>query len=634
MDTMILSGTISNTQATEDTRVAIDDAFSLVVPKEMIFSTDAEDIGEKKLFAMYAPLPQNYLDELGGLFGEGFDAEYSASRMKLFIQPEFKQLDNVLDLTDSNTRDNYANAFINLLQQIPQKFGIECTPFVVKSDSNAVIVATDQGILGNAWIFIGLSGGYYSGMFFVAKDPEKVEEGEDTTETPEVYRKTIKQWLSTVEAVEERTAEPETKPLLVSELSFNQKNNVQVGSVSIAVPDKMIYVTKSTTAPNGERFPKKIDPGLDFICIPGEYPGGFVKYPDASVALTIYAPQTVGGLDKAWDSASLDEITEMILPQMESFYRKNERTQPLKVIRCEKGFIAAYTLLNGSDEENAFWRSYTFLMAVGDRIEYGVFYFNKKTEEKVLDEFVKNWLAQVKPVADFREIIKQHQKERLGLLAADNGTIDVILFARLFAEDVLFFPEKKRVREGGKLKTIDLQVNSLKQNDYKHILSNPQTLMSESALTELLLELDTNCELHIPTNKIHKRLLRPLLDDRLTGLSFLNLMAYHMVKITENSDEENAYFAVVDRNVMAGIPDACKYICNFIKFARQYNEKPGTFSVAFASAVNFDSPISDQLTPVPGAVTGQDMMEYTVHPDGSITTDLSKQFKKLLDKSE
>ena len=111
MDTMILSGTISNTQATEDTRVAIDDAFSLVVPKGMIFSTDAEDIGEKKLFAMYAPLPQNYLYELRGLFGEGFDAEYSASRMKLFTQPEFKQLDNVLDLTDSNTQRQLRQCF-------------------------------------------------------------------------------------------------------------------------------------------------------------------------------------------------------------------------------------------------------------------------------------------------------------------------------------------------------------------------------------------------------------------------------------------------------------------------------------------------------------------------------------------
>ena len=54
-DNTILSGSISSTLAEENTRVALDNAFSLVVPKGMTFSTDTEEISNdliEKMFAM------------------------------------------------------------------------------------------------------------------------------------------------------------------------------------------------------------------------------------------------------------------------------------------------------------------------------------------------------------------------------------------------------------------------------------------------------------------------------------------------------------------------------------------------------------------------------------------------------
>ena len=204
-DNTILSGSISSTLAESNTRVALDNAFSLVVPKGMKFSTDTEEIGDmpvETMFAMYVPAPQSVRDKLGGSIDESFKGEYLASLMSLLIQPEFLPLGNTLDLTDSDTRNHYAKWLAYSLKYIQQNLGIECTPFVVKNDSKAVAVATDQGFMGNAWFCIGLPDGFYHGLYHIGKDPDELEEDaglDDMIETPEVYRKTIKRLLSTVE---------------------------------------------------------------------------------------------------------------------------------------------------------------------------------------------------------------------------------------------------------------------------------------------------------------------------------------------------------------------------------------------------------------------------------------------------
>ncbi len=207
---------------------------------------------------------------------------------------------------------------------------------------------------------------------------------------------------------------------------------------------------------------------------------------------------------------------------------------------------------------------------------------------------------------------------KLGPYAAENGKPDVILIARLFAEDVLFFPEQPFERKDNKL-TLSPQFNKMMQGEHPFIAQHSRTFFL--ALMDLFVQLDTSEELYIPKNSLHQKILKPLLDDRLTGLSFLNLMAYHMVKIVEK-DNENTYLVVIDRNVIAGIPDAYHYVCKFIKFARNYNEKRGAFAVYFSSAINLDSPISGKLIPVSGAIAGRtvsDICGFTVQEDGTIT---------------
>lgn len=183
----------------------------------------------------------------------------------------------------------------------------------------------------------------------------------------------------------------------------------------------------------------------------------------------------------------------------------------------------------------------------------------------------------------------------------------------------MFFPETLIERTANGVH-INPQVNAQKQGEHPFIVQNIQAFTL--ALFDLFAQLDTNKELHLPKSKIHQKMLRPLLDDRLTGLSFLNLMAYHMVKIVEKNDNPNEYLAVVDQNVIAGIPDAFQYICKFILACRKYNEKQGAFTVQFASAINLDNPISGKLTPVAGSAQGKmvaGMCSFTVQADGTIS---------------
>lgn len=164
------------------------------------------------------------------------------------------------------------------------------------------------------------------------------------------------------------------------------------------------------------------------------------------------------------------------------------------------------------------------------------------------------------------------------------------------------------------------QFNAEKMSGHPFVVRHRQEVFA--ALGELFAQLDACPELGVPKSALHPKLLKPLLDDRLTGLSFLNLMAYHMVKIVEREDDPNAYTVMVDQNVIAGMPNAYQYICKFIRFAREYNERTEGFTVQFALAITLDSPVSGRLAPVDGAAVGRatnGMCAFTVQDDGTIT---------------
>ncbi|MBQ3985981.1 MAG: hypothetical protein II635_03360 [Oscillospiraceae bacterium] len=399
-------------------------------------------------------------------------------------------------------------------------------------------------------------------------------------------------------------------------LSYNQGKRVTVGAISIPIPDGSRCAMSQPSGEVKSKLSADLRDYLDFACVPESDPRGTDGYQDTDYSITLQKPQTISNLPYAWQSNSVDDVASQLISMIDKNTNPTPYTQSPTVTRKEKGLITGYLRYCGDDTEGEFWRSYTIFILCDEFFESGMFYFNQKAPESVFTTTIRNWLAEVRPapeksIDDLRAKIGQ---ERLGPYAGQNGKVNALLTARLFAEDVLFFPEQKLDRSGNSVK-LNLQVNMQKIIEHPWFIQNGQVFID--AFLELAKDLDGEESLKIPKSRLHPQMLRPLLDDRLTGLSFLNLMAYHMVKIVEADSSGNQYTVMVDRNLAAGIPDVRQYIGKFIKFCRSYNGITGKFSVDFISAMNFDSPISGSLTPVSGADTS--FGSLTVDADGSMS---------------
>lgn len=239
---------------------------------------------------------------------------------------------------------------------------------------------------------------------------------------------------------------------------------------------------------------------------------------------------------------------------------------------------------------------------------------NARAEGNSVNERKNNDASAEQDAVKGDAIIENIDTRDLKLCVDQSGKLDVAVVASYFADGVLFFQNTPFERNGDKLTKISPQFNLPKISDHSDI-QNMQAF--SMALQDLLLELDGYKDLVLPKEKVHKKILEIIRDDRLTGVSFLNLLSCHMVRISER-EGRNAYVIYVDQNLIAGVPDAYHYICRFLQFARRYNKIVGAFSVEFESDVNVEGPIAGKLIPVSGAAEGKGKHKCSVDENGSI----------------
>ena len=177
------------------------------------------------------------------------------------------------------------------------------------------------------------------------------------------------------------------------------------------------------------------------------------------------------------------------------------------------------------------------------------------------------------------------------------GRLDAFRVAEWFCQDVLFSNDGDFEFDGTHHVMKGLQINA----------ANPQSSMlaplSEALFPEIgrvCYALEQNENLMLPKHSFHKELLRATRDEPITGLTVLDLCAWHMLMLTRNSD--NDYTAFVDTNLIKGIPDAYAFIGEFIRTLRHYNGQNEDFCVHFNLTNNLDSPCGGIDTPVSGAV--------------------------------
>lgn len=178
-----------------------------------------------------------------------------------------------------------------------------------------------------------------------------------------------------------------------------------------------------------------------------------------------------------------------------------------------------------------------------------------------------------------------------------DGRLDAFRVAEWFCQDVLFSNDGDFELDGTHHVMKGLQINA----------ANPQSSMlaplSEALFPEIgrvCYALEQNENLMLPKHSFHKELLRATRDEPITGLTVLDLCAWHMLMLTRNSD--NDYTAFVDTNLIKGIPDAYAFIGEFIRTLRHYNGQNEDFRVHFNLTNNLDSPCGGIDTPVSGAV--------------------------------
>ena len=178
-----------------------------------------------------------------------------------------------------------------------------------------------------------------------------------------------------------------------------------------------------------------------------------------------------------------------------------------------------------------------------------------------------------------------------------DGRLDAFRVAEWFCQDVLFSNDGDFEFDGTHHVMKGLQINT----------ANPQSSMlaplSEALFPEIgrvCYALEQNENLMLPKHSFHKEILRATRDEPITGLTVLDLCAWHMLVLMRNSDDD--YTAFVDTNLIKGIPNAYAFIGEFIRTLRHYNDQKEDFRVHFNLTNNLDSPCGGIDTPVSGAV--------------------------------
>lgn len=172
----------------------------------------------------------------------------------------------------------------------------------------------------------------------------------------------------------------------------------------------------------------------------------------------------------------------------------------------------------------------------------------------------------------------------LGEFAAADGKIDAVKAAELFFEDVVFNNEDEIAYDGKHHEMVGLQFNSDVLDRYPTVSAHYRAF--GNAIREMAQFVEQNKQLMIPKTMFHKRLLALTRKQPITGITLLDLCAWHLLRVTEK--DEAHYTVTVDRNLVKGLP-ACRLLAaEFVKTLREFNGKAGAFAVSVRMTGNND----------------------------------------------
>lgn len=428
-------------------------------------------------------------------------------------------------------------------------------------------------------------------------------------EDPDFYQKTLIPLLKTAELedtgtpakAKRREIHRDAAPVAES-LDFSQGERVRTGEFSILVPGGMCW---SGDINPESRYLSSVPASVTF------------DDPDwdqiSAIKFTVQTGQKIPAIQEELNSSAGEQAIQSLLQNVTVTQQgtSGQAVGKVTTLAREAAYYLCYELVQ-EDEIDCVFRYYLFSQHFLYTGMYVGWKSGLKDPVQRHREILERWLGTVHYEGGAEEEQVRFGKTQFGDYAAEDGRINAVTVAQLFSNDVLFFNEDD-FKESG-LKN-GIHINSLKLAEHPLLQKKRDVLAPE--IVSLLLELDAVPELRVPKEKLHKKLI-PLLfndhDEPLTGMTMMNLLAYHMVHIQENGPDN--YSIIIDRNLVAGMPDAYGYTAAFLRHLRRYNGKDGAFTVAFIQAANFDSPIQGALKPVEGAASGTG--RFQVEQDGTV----------------
>lgn len=427
---------------------------------------------------------------------------------------------------------------------------------------------------------------------------------------PDFYEKTLvpllkTAWLESTGKSDKRAKskiQRNAAPVVAS-LDFSEGERVRTGEFSILVPGGMCW--------SGEIAPET----RYLTSIPASVTFDNPDWDDASaIRFTVQTGQKIPAIQAALDTPEGEGQVQALLRSMNISQQGTADSSVGSVTTVARGpdYYICYSL----GKETGIDYLYRYFLFSRTFVYTGMYIGWKAGLKDALEQHTKileQWLGTVRYEGDAGAELARYGRTQFGKYAAEDGKLNAVLIAQLFSTDVLFFNEDD-FKENG-LKN-GVHINSLKLSEHPLLAEKRDVLAPEIA--NLLLELDAVPELRVSKEKIHKKLLPLLFNDHavpLTGMTVMNLLAYHMLHIQENGPD--GYTAIIDRNLVAGIPDAYRYAAEFLRQLRLYNGKSGAFTVTFANAMNFDTPIQGALRPVDGAAQPKSGCRIRVEENGS-----------------
>ncbi|MBQ3068755.1 MAG: hypothetical protein IJD01_02270 [Clostridia bacterium] len=167
------------------------------------------------------------------------------------------------------------------------------------------------------------------------------------------------------------------------------------------------------------------------------------------------------------------------------------------------------------------------------------------------------------------------QRQTFGEFMAADGKIDAVKVTELFYSDVVFNNEDEIVYDGKHHDMVGLQFNSDVLDRYPTVAAHYRAF--GNAIRSVAQFVEENKLLMIPKTMFHKRLLVLTRKQPITGITFLDLCAWHLLRIKETG--ESTYTVSVDRNLVNGLPACRRLMAELVKTLRAYNGKQGAFKV-------------------------------------------------------